>query len=442
MLDQCPAAPQPGLSAVREEAGRTAASVHAYGTEYGVYSGKKSEPTWITIQLSKLAGRVKNRSFNQGARQWVETEWPELLMAGQSHWPRKDRGSRARDLQAADEPLSGGGDTHKGGRSEGDGHEADKVERHAVESTKDAMRAKANEFRKQLKKCDYCRSATRAVRECVVDQGSGTCGTCRKAGKGCYFQGLSLNGTQNKKAASVVMPDEGVSSTTKKGKRKATSVIQSLDNDRPAEFTASDPEGPTPVQRATRSRAQRDPSAAKMGKTVLNTATKTREKNNGRLTHERPDTSQEGPRRKRGRYDVEKTSEKRHTRATAAALVGKADQRPSRPSERASDGPAAHVASPTASEAAGVDTISLDWGEELPEGVNGASDSEGEGAGTLRMKTLSEVIKTFEVNRAKLAKKIEEMEEDRSWLDAQLKANRARLRELQQAQIAEAGPSH
>ncbi|KAH9913195.1 uncharacterized protein B0H18DRAFT_960562 [Fomitopsis serialis] len=419
--------------------------LRTYGIEYGVYSRKRAEPTWITVELSKLAGRVKNRTFNKVARYWVKAEWPELLIAGQSHWPGRGLESRGKNLQDAEEPLSGRGDNDEGGQKAGDEDETDTLENRVVESAKDVVRAKAEECRKRLKKCDYCRSATRAVRECVVDQDSGTCGTCRKAGKGCYFQGYSLNGTQNKNAATLVTPDDDASSTVKKGKRKAASVTQVLEQERPAKTTASVVEETTLVQRETRSRALRQPSAAKLSETALDTATKTRGAKNGRLMDERSETPEEAPPRKRGRYDVEKPSnatQKRPTRATAAAPATNADRRASRPSNPVSDGHIQREPSQRPSDAASIHNVNIDGGNERRGELDDASDSAGEAAGDHPIIFIGKVIKLCEAERAKVAKKMEKLQKHRIWLDAQLKANKTRLRELQQAQMAEAGPSH
>ncbi|KAH9914579.1 uncharacterized protein B0H18DRAFT_959748 [Fomitopsis serialis] len=419
-----------------------------HGERHNNASGIMAEPTWITLRLNKLAQLVKTGSFHVDGRKWVQSHWPELLEGGESRWPAcRTRNAADADAEVDDE-MDGNQDGSEDGENDGgfigDGQDelsADGGEEEASEedetmvdehespppasqprttnrpanparSAKEGIKKKAELYRKALKKCDYCRSATRAVRECTVENGTLTCSTCKTAGKGCYFNGYSLNGTLSK---------------NKQGDHESALVQQ----DRPVDRSSR------PLPRATRSTRTAAVPKAEAAETTVTKASLTTPVKGLPAKHERTDSKDGAPLRKRTKREIVRNvgdGDRRSLRSltSASTNVSKAGGGEQMP----------RVPSATDTELSAFDNLTCE--DVAPSDVRidvTASNGETRPTQADQIKRLKKLIGMFEEQQSDMIEDMAKLQADHDWLSEEISFNRTLLKDLQQPCKPEPGPS-
>ncbi|KAH9913186.1 uncharacterized protein B0H18DRAFT_960551 [Fomitopsis serialis] len=436
------------------------------GLHIGVYSGKRPEPTWIVVELQKIVGFVSGRGSNRDVRKWLEAEWPELLGDRESCWPRLADVPGGNNIAETDDPMAGDdADREDHGDSGDDEEDTDegspprpsqsgKPKRAAIlaEESKAAIKVKADEYRKELKKlirpeqCDYCRTATRAVRECIVDKGGVTCGTCRTAGKGCYFNGYSLNGTQSKKALTGTLQDNDDLAANSKGIERSTEVEVPIATGRQTRHSASSPGKLKPPPQPTRKRGRK---AAEEDERDLATSTKPHaskpEKEGATASKdEHAEPTEDAPRRKRAKPEIAGLSSAGDGRTplpfTSALTVSSAGQS----AALSGVGATGSVRRVTDKQLSDFENLNIKDVEAASGRLDASSTSLVYGAvddNTAAVRVVASFIKTLEQRQATVATSMETLTQEHAWLGANLAEYTQVLEDLQQGGMADAGGS-
>ncbi|KAH9904648.1 uncharacterized protein B0H18DRAFT_964945, partial [Fomitopsis serialis] len=437
-----------------------------YGALIGLPTGTTLEPMWASLRLNDLMEVVKGKSFNKGTLAWVKREWPELLQGGYSRWPGsrlwKDV-NRGVDDPMADDQLDNEGNNEGQSGSEDDGvpgnggededeAEQDELEQDddenvgedevqspprksqqaktkrasiLAESAKEGNKTKAEQYRKQLKKCDYCRTATRAVRPCVLEKGGVACGTCKTAGKGCYYNGYSLTGTQSK---TVNVP--AASST--KGKRKAPEEVQVVPGSRATRRTSTAAAKAKPVHRARRSQSIATVVDADEEDTAPTTVVSTKETRSLRPKRELTDSVGDAPRRKRAKPDDKPapTGEGKRLRSSTLASTRSSSQTVVTPSSDVeTGGPLPHGSPGSETQVSGFGALNVDEDVES----DGGSDSGLVGSLSGEppdIASLEYVVRHIERERDTLSGQVIALQATHALLTQNLQEAKKRLRDL------------
>ncbi|KAH9924929.1 uncharacterized protein B0H18DRAFT_1119717 [Fomitopsis serialis] len=432
---------------------------------------------------SSLCGQ--GEIVQQSTLAWVKREWPELLHGGYSRWPGsrlwKDVNHDVDDPMAGDqldnedndEGQSGSEDDGVPGNGGEDEDEAEqdeleqdddenvgedevqspprkseqaKTKRASIlaESAKEGNKTKAEQYRKQLKKCDYCRTATRAVRPCVLEKGAVACGTCKTAGKGCYYNGYSLTGTQSKKATTPQPAVNVPAASRTKGKRKAPEEVQVVPASRATRRTSTAAAKAKPVHRARRSQSTATVVDVDEEDTASTTVVSTKETRSLRPKRELTDSVGDAPRRKRAKPDDKPapTGEGKRLRSSTLASTRSSSQTVVTPSSDVeTGGPVRHGSPGSETQVSGFGALNVD------EDVQSDGGSDSGLVGSLSgeppdIASLEYVVRHIERERDTLSGQVIALQATHALLTQNLQEAKKRLRDLRNAaQETQPGPS-